>query len=478
MRQCKQCWRFLSSDAEGCPICGSMEPLANVLPSPRDNELSSYKIFAHGVSIENVNYRIIDSIGQGSHGVVLKVVEGGGQFHALKVPLQFNELFTNRQGNKQSVMEMSHKYISHEIKMLGKISSDALIRIIYTGPVRCWRGETKVELPAILMELADGTLKDIIDNRMNDRLIIPYEEKETIIKQLIVDIEQLHAEGLVHRDLSPHNIFVVDRDGEIRYVLADFGASKALAAHENRDSTTKMAFHDRYLDPTLLVYDHLRYDRRIDIYQLGIIITEVLLGEYWQTEDDTFSVSDFRTVDFENDFLLKFAFHEIESTLLKNIRKATTLNIHRRFRSVSEFKKEIHKALDKAGKKRKKTPGNDTFTRNISISFKRILQSEETANNGEKEMPTIRFNGQRRISMDTSEAVKLDFTGLRLTKARIIGPSFLECRKTENALLLRVDSNAIMKKVQPLMRGHKPMNRPFRMELEFKSLLRVAIEGS
>lgn len=467
----------MSRDADKCPFCGGAETVSNIVSPARDNELSSYKVFADGVSINNRDYRIIDAVGQGSHGVVLKVEDSGGKGYALKVPLQFNELFSNSQGNKQSILEMSHKYISHEIKILGKICSDALIRIVYAGPVRCGRGKTTAELPAILMELAEGTLKDIIDNQLKNRLTVPYEEKENIIEQLTGDIEKLHAEGLVHRDLSPHNVFVVDREKEIRYVLADFGASKVSAVYENRDSTTKMAFHDRYLDPALLLHDHLRYDCRIDIYQLGIIITEVLLGEYWQREDETFSVSDFRWVDFEKDFLLRFAHLEIEPALLKCLRKATTLNIHRRYGSASEFRKDICKGLEKISKKREKTIGRDAFTRNISISFKRIVQKEETLDNGGQKIPEIRYNGQRQIPMGTAESIKLDFTGFHLTKAGLIRPSFLECRRVGNALNLRVDTDAILKTVQPLIKRRKTADGPFRMELEFKSLLCITVEG-
>jgi serine/threonine protein kinase len=349
MQQCSQCQRFLSDEVTACRYCGSPDIGTRPIPVEQDEELINYKIFADSIFIDTEKYRIIDAVGQGAHGVVLRVKKetAGGKYFALKVPLEFNELFTNSQGNKKSLLDLSNRYITHEIGMLNRITSEALLEIVYAGPVTVKGRDVESELPAILMELAWGTLKRVMDNEMAGLLAVPYDEKVNMIKQLTASLELLHEKIVVHRDISPHNVFIVDRGKEIRYVPGDFGTSKPANLYDVDNSTTRMAFHDRYLDPALFRYEKYRYDCRIDIYQLGVMITEILLGEYWMKEDEETGAAGLQGLNFERDFLMKVASHKIHPILVEKIRKATTLKINRRYRSAGEFKKEIHDALER-----------------------------------------------------------------------------------------------------------------------------------
>lgn len=472
MKQCLACYRFLSRNAAACVYCGSRNITARRFRREEDKELRNYRISAEVILVEGREYRVSDILGQGSHGVVLKISAPNGKEFAIKVPLQFNELFTNNQGNRQSVLDMSLKYVKHEVNMLNKIKNEALIDVEYAGPVRCRAGKKESQFPAILMELAYGTLKDLIDDEMENRLPVPGEEKINIIKQLTSNIEKLHHDGFVHRDLSPHNIFIVEREGEIRFVPADFGTSKPSIPYEQRDSTTRMAFHERYMDPALLMHDHIRYDYRIDLYQLGIIVTEILLGEYWRVGGDDTAASGIGT-DFAKDFLKEPAVHEIPPAVLKVIRKATTLNIKKRYRSAEKFRKDMHKALDKeyltAGGK--SAPGR--LRRNIYISFKRIIPDEEK--NPERKRQEILYKGRKKVDMGTGEELRIDFPGIGIKRARIIKPSFLDCRKEGDSIVVRVNSGDIDRAVRPLFTGKRKEGRS-RIEFECKSILSIECE--
>jgi serine/threonine protein kinase len=463
MQQCGQCHRFLSDEVNTCIYCGSPGIAPKSIVPGKDEEFINYKITAHEIIAKKKPYRIIDAIGQGGHGVVLKTEDSQGKCYAVKVPLEFNENFTNSQGNKKSLLDISRKYISHEVEMLNKITSQALLEVVYAGTVKCRGRGVESQFPAILMELAQGTLKDVIDSEMANLLEIPYEEKVNIIRQLIDNLERLHEKIVVHRDISPHNVFLTDRAKEIHYVLGDFGSSKPANVYDINNSTTRMAFHDRYLDPALFMNDRFRYDSRIDIYQLGVIITEILMGEYWQTDDDESVVSGIQGVDFEKDFLMTFAVNDIHPYIVEIIRKATTRKINKRYRTAAEFKKEMHEALQRVEKKGKKIKPKEGIKKNISISYKRVLQSppenEGTGKENEKEneneninMQTIDYKGQKRIDMGTADHIRLCFTGLQLKKAKMIGSSFLKCQQANNSILLQVDTEDIEKRVQPIMK--------------------------
>jgi serine/threonine protein kinase len=460
MQQCSQCQRFLSDEVNTCTYCGSAGIAAKSIITGQDEEFNNYKITAHEIIANEKSYRVIDAVGQGGYGVVLKVEDSEGKCYAVKVPLEFNENFTNSQGNKKSLLDISRKYISHEVEMLNKITSKALLEVIYAGTVICRGTGVESQFPAVLMELAQGTLKDVIDSEMANCLQVPYEEKVNIIRQLTENLEELHKKIVVHRDISPHNVFIVDREKEINYVLGDFGSSKPANVYDIDNSTTRMAFHDRYLDPAVFMVDRFRYDSRIDIYQLGVIVTEILMGEYWQTDEEESVVSGIQGVDFEKDFLVTFAVNDIHPYIVEKIRKATTRKINKRYRSAAEFKKEIHEALQRVETEGKEIKPREEIKKNIAISYKRILQAPagrevEKVTGKESDgigLQTIDYKGQRKIDMGTADQVRLDFNSVQLKKAKIIGASFLKCQQDNHSILLQVDTEDIKKRVQPIMK--------------------------
>ncbi len=73
----------------------------------------------------------------------------------------------------------------------------------------------------IIMEFLDGkTSKELLKERGGK---IPYEEAYDIILPIVRTLKEVHKVGIVHRDISPDNIFIT-KDGKIK--LLDFGASR------------------------------------------------------------------------------------------------------------------------------------------------------------------------------------------------------------------------------------------------------------
>ena len=103
MQQCSRCQRFLSDEVNACIYCGSTGITAQSIITGQDEEFINYKITAHEIIAGEKSYRVIDAVGQGGYGVVLKAEDSRGKYYAVKVPLEFNESFTNSQGNKKSL---------------------------------------------------------------------------------------------------------------------------------------------------------------------------------------------------------------------------------------------------------------------------------------------------------------------------------------------------------------------------------------
>jgi len=119
----------------------------------------------------------------------------------------------------------------------------------------------------IQMELCGLTLKEW----MNNRLSININDCNNLFKQLLTGVKYIHEHNIIHRDLKPTNIFL--DNGTLK--IGDFG----LATH-NDDLTLNVTSHSPdcgtqlYASPEQLKLTH--YDKRTDIYSLGIIYLELL----------------------------------------------------------------------------------------------------------------------------------------------------------------------------------------------------------
>ncbi|MCC6551594.1 MAG: serine/threonine protein kinase [Polyangiaceae bacterium] len=80
--------------------------------------------------------------------------------------------------------------------------------------------------------------------------------------------------GVVHRDVSPHNILVT-RDGRVK--IADFGIAKAMAQTEGATTSTgQMRGKVHFMSPEQVIGDAL--DRRSDVFALGIVLYQLTTG--------------------------------------------------------------------------------------------------------------------------------------------------------------------------------------------------------
>jgi serine/threonine-protein kinase len=88
-----------------------------------------------------------------------------------------------------------------------------------------------------------------------------------------------HRVSVVHRDLKPSNIFLTDRAGVSDFVkLVDFGLGKRLAEHDDEQltATGEVLATPPYMSPEQATGEPL--DGRSDLYSLGVIMWEILVG--------------------------------------------------------------------------------------------------------------------------------------------------------------------------------------------------------
>jgi len=137
------------------------------------------------------------------------------------------------------------------------------------------------ELPYIAMEYIDGvTLRELATAASRAQIDIPAAVAIHLVMQACAGAQALHElkqpsgspYGLVHRDLSPHNLMVT-AEGHIK--LLDFGIAKATATMD-KTRTGMLKGKVTYMSPEQCQEKDL--DRRSDIYTLGIVLWELLSG--------------------------------------------------------------------------------------------------------------------------------------------------------------------------------------------------------
>jgi serine/threonine-protein kinase len=120
----------------------------------------------------------------------------------------------------------------------------------------------------IAMEHLDGrTLKELIVARgpAPPKIAIEY------VRQILAALSFAHRNGIVHRDIKPHNVLV---DSEGRVKVTDFGIARA-GASQMTDAGSIVGTA-QYLSPEQARGDAV--DRRSDLYSLGVVLYELLTG--------------------------------------------------------------------------------------------------------------------------------------------------------------------------------------------------------
>jgi hypothetical protein len=122
--------------------------------------------------------------------------------------------------------------------------------------------------PWVIMEFVSGpSLRDILDESPAG---IGIEKAGFFVRELAKGLTYLHAAGVVHRDLKPHNVFF--EEGIVK--IGDYSLSKAITnSHRSGHTMTVGTVH--YMAPEISMG---RYDKTVDIYALGVMLYEMLTG--------------------------------------------------------------------------------------------------------------------------------------------------------------------------------------------------------
>jgi serine/threonine-protein kinase len=100
-----------------------------------------------------------------------------------------------------------------------------------------------------------------------------------IIEQIADALDAAHRTGVLHRDLKPDNVFLVDgRRGGVTVQLLDFGIAKLLDGDASVTRSGTQMGTPLFMSPEQ--WDAAPVDRRTDIYALGVMVHFALTGRF------------------------------------------------------------------------------------------------------------------------------------------------------------------------------------------------------
>lgn len=211
-------------------------------------------------------WRILDRIGQGGMGEVLKVERLDAGFEQLGAMKLIRSGF--------AVGEFARRFLQ-ERQILARLNHPGIAGLLDGG--RDDQGH-----PFLVMEYVDGTSID----RYCDEQRLGLDARIDLFLEVCRAVAHAHRNLVIHRDLKPSNI-LVRPDGRVK--LLDFGIAKVLGAGEGEDPLATR-IEQRMFTPDYASPEQVRglpVTTASDVYQLGLLLYELLCGHRAQRVGNT-----------------------------------------------------------------------------------------------------------------------------------------------------------------------------------------------
>ena len=233
------------------------------VPGLQMRELDGLGFFESGYVVDGI-YQIIDVIGSGGAGIVYRAEHIMlNQQHALKVLLPAAHTAENWRRFEQ------------EARALAKLDHASIVKVFNMG-------FDSNRYPYFSMELVDGiSLSDYLQQHGK----LAPEAAVEVFLQLTDALRQAHKLGIVHRDIKPGNIMLLEkgkgaggRPAAYAVKLLDFGIARLVDDRKAQEKTTAGAVFGTplYMSPEQGRGEPV--DSRSDLYSLGCAFFETLTG--------------------------------------------------------------------------------------------------------------------------------------------------------------------------------------------------------
>ncbi len=242
MKRCAKCGKELADDALFCPRCGTKQVLGAELVG---NMVAD-------------RYLVQREIGRGGSGTVYRA-----RHVALGTHVAIKVLHPSLSSDESAIERFRKEAVT-----VASIDNDHVVHVFDFGRLEDGRFY-------MVMELLEGRT---LDEVLSEGRPLSLDRAVGITSQAADALAEVHALGLVHRDLRPRNIFLAKKKGRDDFVkILDFGMSKLLSPGLSPQATLGV----RFSDPVYIAPEQVRgepVDRRTDIYSLAVIFYQMVTG--------------------------------------------------------------------------------------------------------------------------------------------------------------------------------------------------------
>ncbi|GAP95336.1 serine/threonine-protein kinase [Leptolyngbya sp. NIES-2104] len=221
-----------------------------------------------GTIVQN-RYRILRVLGQGGFGRTY-LAQDTNRFNEVCVLKEFEP---RSQGSKHA--QKAEELFTREAKVLHQLQHPQIPQFRELFQVKTQNRE----LLFLVQDYVEGqTYEELLNDRAKQNLTFSEQEAVQLLQQLLPVLEYIHRSGIVHRDISPDNIILRERDQ--KPVLIDFGVVKAAATQAVHSAQTLVG------KPGYAPIEQLhkgKAEPSSDLYALAVTIIVLLTGREAQS---------------------------------------------------------------------------------------------------------------------------------------------------------------------------------------------------
>ena len=207
-------------------------------------------------------YKLLEPLGEGGMGEVWLAeqkapIKRQVAFKVIKLGMDTKEVIARFESERQALAVMDHPNIAK----------------VYDA------GVTESGRPFFVMELVRGVSVD----EFCDLHKLSTVARIRLFMDICRAVQHAHQKGVIHRDLKPSNVLVTMHDDKPVPKVIDFGIAKAvgfnLTARTLVTSMGQMVGTPAYMSPEQAEMHGVDVDTRTDVYSLGVMLYELLVGE-------------------------------------------------------------------------------------------------------------------------------------------------------------------------------------------------------
>ncbi|KAK6012754.1 kinase domain protein, partial [Ostertagia ostertagi] len=207
---------------------------------------------------------------------------GEGEYQLIK-----NEVLVSPYGNQYEVVKAWKKGTSEivaikilkkhpsyarqgqiEVSILSRLSNENAEEFNFVRAFECFQHKHHT---CLVFEMLEQNLYDFL--KQNKFTPLPLNSIRPIVQQVLTALLKLKSLGLIHADLKPENIMLVDPTNQpFRVKVIDFGS----ASHRSKAVTNTYLQSRYYRAPEIIL--GLPFREAIDMWSLGCVIAELFLG--------------------------------------------------------------------------------------------------------------------------------------------------------------------------------------------------------